>query len=610
MIVLTGAGERLTPGDAIARGGEASIHLLPGRPGQVAKLYLRPREGALDKLRHMLASPPADPTRGLGHASIAWPRELLLDAGGRLVGFTMPQITQAVSLLTVFNPRRRAQVLPGFDRRYLHRSARNLASALDALHSSGYVVGDLNEGNVLVTPRTLVTLIDCDSFQVEERRGGKIVIHPCPVGRAEYTAPELQGQSFIGTYRRPEHDAFGLAVLIFQLLVSGSHPFRGQWLAAGEPPPLEEKIARGLFPWAGLPQVGPPAGAGPAAWEGLHPALADAFLRCFVDGQAQPALRPGAAAWAEILALAEADLQACPAGHWFGAHLRRCPECGLKAKGAGFFARPQGRGGPAAAAAGGRAGTGGRAAAGLGGMAGAGAGGGVAGSRAPGLASSLARGLAGLVGLPGRLLGAGLASLAGAFGLAASAPASWLRSLRWTAGLALLALLASFGLSTLMAALHRALLGLLDPAGSAGAGGPAALWALSAGALGAGLGAGLRQLARRPGEALGAAELQAFLAGAAPALGGWLGGWLGAALVWRLTRGADWPSSLLGAAAATGSAASPAWILAWTLYGGAIAALGPGWDAAQPPRAPLGWAAVAGVFAALGWAAARLGGAW
>ncbi len=579
MIVQTGSGERLTLGDAIARGGEASIHSVVGRPGLVAKRYLRAREGALDKLRHMLVSPPADPTRALGHASIAWPRDLLLDSSGRLVGFTMPLITEAVSLLTVFNPRRRAQVLPAFDRRYLHRSARNLASALGALHSAGYVVGDLNEGNVLVTPRTLVTLIDVDSFQVEERRGGKIVIHPCPVGRAEYTAPELQGQSFIGTYRRPEHDAFGLAVLIFQLLMNGSHPFRGQWLGAGEPPPLEEKIARGLFPWAGLAQVGPPAGAYP--WEGLHPELAAAFLRCFVEGQGQPALRPGAEAWAEVLAVAEGDLRACPAGHWFGGRLGRCPDCGLRAKGAGLWARPQARAAAAPAPA-----------------------------RAGQVGTGLLRGLAGLAALPGRVLAAAAGSVAGALGIATQAPLAWLRSLRWTAGLALLALLAAFGLSTVLAALHQALLGWLDPAGSAGAGGPAALWALSAGGLGAGLGAGLRQLARRPGEALGRAELQAFLEGSVPALGGWLGGWLAAALGWMLLRGADWPSSLLGAAAATGRTSSPAWILAWALYGGAIAALGPGQDAAQPARAPMGWAAVAGTFALLGWAAARLGGAW
>ena len=123
-------------------------------------------------------------------------------------------------------------VLPQFDRRYLLRTARNLAAALSALHSSGYVAGDLNESNVLVTPTALVTLIDTDSFQVREDREWKSGASLCPVGKPEYTPPELQGKPLSEVMRLPDHDAFGLAVLIFQLLMEGSHPFRAQWLAA------------------------------------------------------------------------------------------------------------------------------------------------------------------------------------------------------------------------------------------------------------------------------------------------------------------------------------------------------------------------------------------
>ena len=62
-------------------------------------------------------------------------------------------------------------LLPSFNRRYLHRTARNLAAALRALHESDYVIGDLNESNVMVTPSALVTVIDADSFQVLRRVG-------------------------------------------------------------------------------------------------------------------------------------------------------------------------------------------------------------------------------------------------------------------------------------------------------------------------------------------------------------------------------------------------------------------------------------------------------
>ncbi|MFN8424429.1 MAG: hypothetical protein U0470_13990 [Anaerolineae bacterium] len=197
--------------------------------------------------------PPADPAGVPGHSAIAWPRELLYDDHRRLVGFLMPHVRDAVPILDVLNPRRRAATLPAFDLAYLHRCARNLASALNALHATRVVVGDLNERNVLVTPRALVTLIDADSFQIQRLRPAEIVFYPCPVGRAEYTPPELQGQPFRDAIRLPEHDAFGLAVLIFQLLMGGSHPFRSAWLGPGEAPPLEEKIRRGWFPYLERP---------------------------------------------------------------------------------------------------------------------------------------------------------------------------------------------------------------------------------------------------------------------------------------------------------------------------------------------------------------------
>jgi len=58
----------------------------------------------------------------------------------------------------------------------------------------------------------------------------------------------LQGQPFGDVVRLAEHDRFGLGVLIFQLLMEGSHPFRSQWRGAGDPPPVEEKISKGWFP--------------------------------------------------------------------------------------------------------------------------------------------------------------------------------------------------------------------------------------------------------------------------------------------------------------------------------------------------------------------------
>lgn len=315
-------------GAELGRGGEAVVYKLAVQPALLAKIYHgAAREGYEDKLAWMQANPPDDPTRAQGHASIAWPNDLLYNASGHLAGYVMVNVQNAVPLLLVFNPRSRAKTLPSFNRRYLHRAARNLAAALGALHAGNYIVGDLNESNVMVMPSALITLIDADSFQVQRRVGAKPILHPCPVGKPEYTPPELQGKTFAQVPRQPEHDRFGLAVLIFQLLMEGNHPFRAQWLGSGDPPPVEDRIRDGAWPYAYKPvqPIAPPRG-GPGL-NSLHPALAKLVRQAFSDGHTDPRARPLPEEWEEGLNTAEDALVTCNVGHLHSGHLSRCPEC-------------------------------------------------------------------------------------------------------------------------------------------------------------------------------------------------------------------------------------------------------------------------------------------
>jgi serine/threonine protein kinase len=321
-------GTPLTIGNVIGRGGEAVVYRINDRPTWLAKIYEpAPRPNYADKLAWMVEHPPSNPTHSINHSSLAWPVELLYGPGNQLAGYLMPYIQQAVPVLVVFNPRRRTETLAQFDRRYLHRAARNLASAVGTLHASGYVVGDLNESNVLVTTTALVTLIDTDSFQVQKPNGSQVVTYACPVGKQEYTPPELQGKALASTVRSYEQDAFSLGVLIFQLLMEGNHPFRAQWLGKGDPPPIEERIALGGFPYTSAPgvPVQPPKYA--PDLDLLHPEISELIRRCFIDGHLDPRLRPEASAWERAIAKAEKSLVQCPNQHYFSDHLRSCPVC-------------------------------------------------------------------------------------------------------------------------------------------------------------------------------------------------------------------------------------------------------------------------------------------
>lgn len=340
MSVYTAGGQALHLGDQAGAGGEATVFRVQGQPDQLAKLYDRPaRPGYAEKLAWMLDNPPENPTRELRHASLAWPSGLLYDSprtgSARLVGYLMPFVRGSTPILNIYNPRLRRHTLPDFNARYLHRAARNLSAALSAVHSRGYVVGDLNESNILVTPEALVTIIDTDSFQVQAGQNGSMQTYYCPVGKAEYTPPELQGKPLARVLRSPEQDAFALGVLIFQLLMDGNHPFRAHWLGRGDPPPLEAKIAQGYFPYVYAPDlpVRPPAQA--PGLNRLHPRLGELVRRCFADGHSRPALRPSPADWEMAIAEAESCLVECPRRHVYSSHLVSCPVCAQGGKPAG-----------------------------------------------------------------------------------------------------------------------------------------------------------------------------------------------------------------------------------------------------------------------------------
>ena len=279
---------------------------------------------------------------GKQHTSIAWPAGLLSTTSSRpeWVGYLMPWARNMSPIFDFYNPGVRRQRCPLFDYSYLCRTACNLSSAVQALHARGYVIGDVNESNILVSDAALVTFVDTDSFQVNDTLNG--VVYRCPVGKPEFTPPELQGRKFEEVDRLPEHDLFGLGIIIFQLLMEGTHPFAGRFMKEGDPPRVDQRISSGHFPhgpggcklYAPLPS-GLPFGA-------LNPGLQQLFLRCFVDGHHNPKARPDAQTWRRALQAALDDLRKCPANarHHYSGHLASCPWCARRKMLGGLDAFP------------------------------------------------------------------------------------------------------------------------------------------------------------------------------------------------------------------------------------------------------------------------------
>ena len=309
----------------LGAGGEAEVFRVHGRPDLAEKRWRNPSLAQARKLTVMLAHPPQGATFE-GHVNLAWPTDVVRDVAGAVVGFRMPAVdlNSSLPLFTAYNPDARRSDLAGISWRHLVRTGRNLASVVGALHAAGYVVGDLNESNVLVDRRALVTILDCDSIQVADPGTGEL--HHCGVARPEFLAPELAGRDLSTTARRLPSDRFALAVMVFLLLREGVHPYAGIWRGRGEPPDLSARMRGRRFPHVPLTRSSPPPAS--LGLRGLGFKVRLLFLRAFVLGPFLAAARPSAPAWERALTGLEDALVECDRSPTH-VHRRRsrCPWC-------------------------------------------------------------------------------------------------------------------------------------------------------------------------------------------------------------------------------------------------------------------------------------------
>jgi serine/threonine protein kinase len=340
MTVLDPNGKEVPLGSLLGGGGEAEIFQVADKPQSAAKIYRKPTRHHEAKLKAMIASPPHDPTAHLGHATICWPESLLYDQSGSCIGFLMHRVDTSthVPVLKIYNPLDRQAVSLSITWKYIVRTAENIAAAVEAIHSQKHVIGDFNESNVLVANNALVTLVDCDSMQVQDPLKG--TIYRCLVGKPDFTPPELQGVEFGKADRTAVHDNFGLGVLLFLLLMEGTHPYNGIWRGLGDPPVLEKRIRNGNSPYAGDIESDFMPAAPP--FEILPRMIREMFIRCFRDGYRDPSVRPDAAEWKTALSAMESELVECPESprHIYSSHLPECPWCERKKLLGGIDAYP------------------------------------------------------------------------------------------------------------------------------------------------------------------------------------------------------------------------------------------------------------------------------
>ena len=296
-------GNRIRLGAEVGSGGEGAVFRVQSNRGQVAKIWHNPTARASEKIAVMVRQRPAVVTapsqsggmfgvrRSRSHPPFAWPDDVLYDDSNRIVGFLMPYVdlSQFRESQAFFNPaaRRSAEqeLNTSFDDSHLLRMARNLAEAVRQIHAAGHVIGDVNEKNVLINARSEVIIVDIDAIQISDPDRGRL--YRCTVGREDYTPPRLQGVRFSEIDRTPNDDLFGLAVIIFKLVMGGYHPYMSRIAPDDEDAVTElgEKIRNGYFPYNEDNTV-PDDYKQPVAqyqenWDNLRPELKHLFCEAF-----------------------------------------------------------------------------------------------------------------------------------------------------------------------------------------------------------------------------------------------------------------------------------------------------------------------------------------
>ena len=255
----SGDGGTIELGRVLSQGGEGFIHEVPAMPTVVAKIWREPDERQARKLDVLLRHAPVLPDHVRARVELAWPSEVLYDEHNVARGYLMPRVPteQYHELVRYCIPaaRRGLEQERGsaFTKTELLTIARNVAEVFRILHVMGYLIGDVNHTNFLVRDDGKVFVIDLDSIQARDPDTGEV--HRCTVGKEDFTPPRLMGQRFEDVDRTPDDDMFGLAVLAFQLLMDGNHPFDPVDQTGEEGQVRQSNIRRAHSPYTAIDPV-------------------------------------------------------------------------------------------------------------------------------------------------------------------------------------------------------------------------------------------------------------------------------------------------------------------------------------------------------------------
>lgn len=219
-----------------------------------AKIYHSDQKFPAAKIKAMLGKNPVEMISKKGGEtafSFAWPIAVLNNDHGEEVGFLMPLMDlKSRYALDHFYDQTLFKKLNAPEESAISLKleiAQNLSRAVEELHKQGHCFVDMKPQNIRVTIGTHhVTLLDCDGFLIAGNNKRKF---PAQLVSTDYISPEAIRDNLAPSSLGLEQDRYALAVIIFQLLNFGTHPFQGVQVGTTELPATnDEKAAQGFYP--------------------------------------------------------------------------------------------------------------------------------------------------------------------------------------------------------------------------------------------------------------------------------------------------------------------------------------------------------------------------
>lgn len=320
----------------LGKGAQANVYKAVAQGKNfAAKIFHSASSLDINKINAMISNPPRNilgEISGFTYPKYSWPRALI-NEGNKTVGYLMPLIDLNESFTLDFyydkilnkklnSPEEKALS-------YRLEIAANLSQLISELHEDGHHFIDFKPQNVRVFKGShAVTLVDCDGFSIKSLNGK---IYPADLLSADYISPEAFRNKNKASELGEEQDRYALAVIIFQLLNGGIHPFQGIVANGVTASTNDEKAALGLYPHSAVvnPKIMPRK-------QSVHNCFPEKIIKHFnLAFIGQPFYRPTPKEWAILLhgILNNNELSRCSLYPYDLSHIRfnnkECPECYL-----------------------------------------------------------------------------------------------------------------------------------------------------------------------------------------------------------------------------------------------------------------------------------------